>query len=147
MIREKGLEKLTFRLRNAVMSIISYAYLMKKDYEAALEYFPESLTTTHALQVSVIRTHYIFFFLMLIEKGQLPKVTDLSMEKMIQQVVKTGNVHARGVGYLFKAQMLEKEGRPPGEILKALRLAAKWAKECGKISTTASMSFPLSCRP
>ena len=133
MIHEKGLDNLTFRLKNAALGILSYAYLMKNDYQLALEFFPKSLTSTHALLVSGIRTHYIFYFLMLMEKGQLPRITDISMEKMIQDVIKTGNIHARGVGYLFKAQMLEKENKHPKEILSALNQAIKCIKESGHV--------------
>jgi transcriptional regulator with GAF, ATPase, and Fis domain len=141
MIQEKGLDTITFRLKNAALGILSYAYLMKNDYQLALEYFPKSLTTTHALKVSGIRTHYIFFFLMLMEKGKLPKVADVSMEKMIEKVLKTGNIHARGVGYLFKARMMEKEGKPPKDILKPLKLAMNYTKESGHVIQLAKMQL------
>jgi len=133
MIRKKGLKTLSSRYKNAILDILSYAYLLNKDFKRALEFFPQSFSTTQALLLSGSRTHYIFSFLMLMEKGQLPKITDVSMEKMINKVTKTGNVHARSVGYLFKAHFLKNKGRPPHEILKALKQSIKWTKESGHV--------------
>ena len=133
MIRKKGMKTLSSRYKNAFSDILSYAYLLNQDVKRALELFPQPITKTHALLLSGTRTHYIFSFLMLMEKGQIPKITDVSMEKMINKVTKTGNVHARGVGYLFKAHFLKNNGRSPHESLKALKQSIKWTKESGHV--------------
>ena len=132
-IKNTLFEKLSPFSRFVFHRFSAAAFALKKEYGKTVTHIREIT----ALGISIF-TRNIFiredgFIQMAVdmEEDELFALSGQTAEQIIQSALKGRNVFTRGMGYLFKARLLMKKERPPGEILKSLKLSIKWLKTSG----------------
>lgn len=102
----------------------SDAFALKKDYDKAIEHAERALTEMGLSQWPAQ--------LPILWKGDgFRRIPGYEPEQFVLHAVKSRNVFAKGLGYSLRAHLLRKSNRPAKEILRSLKLSAKWFKESG----------------
>ena len=89
-----------------------------------------------ALRDQVKLTVYLYPYLMelclAMKEGNLAPIEGLSLEKMIQSMIKGKNIFLKGVAYRYEAILRKRSGEPYEKIHQSLEKSMKWLKESGQ---------------
>ena len=111
--------------------LLAYAHYLKADSEKAIDYLKEFLSLSDQVKITVQPYPYLLTILWSMEEGKLPRVSGLSLENVLNRMIRNENIFMKGVAYRFKAALQKKEGLPPRTIIKSLNTSIKWLEESG----------------
>ncbi|MGD9031676.1 MAG: sigma 54-interacting transcriptional regulator [Desulfobacteraceae bacterium] len=112
--------------------ILAYAYYLKGAKKQALKYLHEFLRESRKVQATVYLYPYLMELCLAMKKGELPSIDGLSLEKVVQTMMKGKNIFLKGVTYRFQATLHQMAGRPHEKITQSLKKSIKWLEESGQ---------------
>ena len=77
------------------------------------------------------------------EQGMLPRIEGLSLEKEIDEAIRSRNIYMRGMGYRYRALARKGKGHTPRSIIQDLTQAVKWLEVSGHQIDLARVKFEL----
>ena len=107
-------------------------YYWKGDYKESADYlknYMQIIKENEALGMPIASYGYVLKLCWEMEKGNYPKIADLSLEHAVDHPINSEHVFYKGYGYRYKALMLKKRGKSSKEVLKNLKLSLRWLKE------------------
>jgi transcriptional regulator with GAF, ATPase, and Fis domain len=111
---------------------LAYAYYLKDENKQALRYLREFFRESRKVQATVYLYPYLMELCLAMKKGELPSIDGLSLEKVVQKMMKGKNIFLKGVAYRFQATLHQMTGRPHEKITQSLRKSIKWLEESGQ---------------
>ena len=112
--------------------VLAYAYYLKGEKKQAVRYLSEFLRESRKVKVTVYVYPYLMELCLAMEEGDLPPVEGLSLEKMIQSMIKGKNIFLKGVAYRYEAILRKRSGAPYEKICQSLEKSMKWLAESGQ---------------
>jgi transcriptional regulator with GAF, ATPase, and Fis domain len=112
--------------------VLAYAYYLKGDRKQTLRYLSEFLQQSRKVKISVYLYPYLMELCLAMQQGDLPLIEGLSLEKMIQSMIKGKNIFLKGVAYRYEAILRKKSGEPHEKIIRTLEKSMKWLEESGQ---------------
>ncbi len=111
---------------------LAYAYYLKGDTEQSLQNLREFLHHTRKVHTTVYLYPYLLELGSAMDKGELPAVEGLSLEREIQSTISGHNIFLKGVACRFQAQQWQREGRPREDVIRSLRDSITNLEESGQ---------------
>jgi transcriptional regulator with GAF, ATPase, and Fis domain len=112
--------------------VLAYAYYLKGEKKQAVRYLSEFLRESRKVKVTVYLYPYLMELCLAMKEGNLPPIEGLSLEKMIQSMIKGKNIFLKGVAYRYEAILRKRSGEPYEKIHQSLEKSMKWLKESGQ---------------
>ncbi|NPU83767.1 MAG: sigma 54-interacting transcriptional regulator [Syntrophaceae bacterium] len=111
---------------------LAYAYYLKGDTEQSLQNLREFLHHTRKVHTTVYLYPYLLELRAAMDRGELPAMEELCLDKDIQAMIGGHNIFLKGVAYRFQAQQWQREGRPREEVIRSLRDSIANIEESGQ---------------
>ena len=112
--------------------VLAYAYYLKGENKQAVRYLSEFLRESRKVKVTVYLYPYLMELCLAMKEGNLPPIEGLSLEKMIQSMIKGKNIFLKGVAYRYEAILRKRSGEPYEKIIQSLEKSMKWLEESGQ---------------
>ena len=112
--------------------VLAYAYYLKGEKKQAVRYLSEFLRESRKVKVTVYLYPYLMELCLAMKEGNLAPIEGLSLEKMIQSMIKGKNIFLKGVAYRYEAILRKRSGEPYEKIHQSLEKSMKWLKESGQ---------------
>ena len=112
--------------------VLAYAYYLRGENKQALRYLSEFLRESRKVKATVYLYPYLMELCLAMKKGDLPPIEGLSLEKMIQSMIKGKNIFLKGVAYRYEAILKKRSGEPNVKIIRSLKKSMKWLEESGQ---------------
>jgi len=112
--------------------VLAYAYYLKGEKKQAVRYLSEFLRESRKVKVTVYLYPYLMELCLAMKEGNLPPVEGLSLEKLIQSMIRGKNIFLKGVAYRYEAILKRMAGEPHTKIIQSLEKSIKWLEESGQ---------------
>jgi transcriptional regulator with GAF, ATPase, and Fis domain len=111
---------------------LAYAYYLKGEKKQAVRYLSEFLRESRKVKVTVYLYPYLMELCLAMKNGDLPPIEGLSLEKLIQSMIKGKNIFLKGVAYRYEAILRKRSGEPSEKIIQSLEKSMRWLEESGQ---------------
>lgn len=111
--------------------MLAFVYYLTDNTKQSMRFLKEFLTLSSEVQVTVWPHSYLMELCWAMEQGKLPRISGLSLEQEVSQVLKGRNVFMRGVAYRFQALLERKGGLGHERIIRSLNRSLKYLRESG----------------
>lgn len=122
---------------------LATGYYRKGNYELATDHLQRFLKARKQVQINLRFYSYAFELCFAIKNGELPPVTDISLEKEIKECIAGKNVFLKGVAYRYEALLQKKEGVPTENIMQSLNKSIAFLTESGHQLELAMSQFEM----
>ena len=111
--------------------LFAYGYFLKGENDKAIKYLKEFISLREHVKITVQPYPYLLSILWSMEEGNFPKISGLSFEKVLRQMIRDDNIFMRGVAYRFKVLLQKREGLPLEKLINSINTSIKWLEESG----------------
>ena len=94
--------------------LMAYGHFLKGENQRAIDYLKNFLSIRDRVKIIVQPYPYLLEILWSMEEGRLPRVSGLSFEKVLHQMIRDENILMKGVAYRFRAMLKQKKRDPRG---------------------------------
>ena len=112
--------------------VLAYAYYLRGENKQAVRYLSEFLRESRKVKATVYLYPYLMELCLAMKKGDLPPIEGLSLEKIVQSMIKGKNIFLKGVAYRYEAILKKRSGAPNEKIIRSLEKSLKWLEESGQ---------------
>lgn len=113
------------------------------DYQSASIFLHDFLDLSQQAQMYFRSFPVVLELCWSMEQGLLPRIDGLSLEKEINDAIRSRNIYMRGMGYRHRALVRKQQGHPRRIILQDLTQAVKWLEISGHQIDLARVKFEL----
>ena len=110
---------------------LSFAYFLNENNERCRAYLHEFLRESENVHLPLRSNNYLIELCWAMEQGRISRISGLSIDKEINQMIKGENIFLKGVAYRFQALLQKQRGLPNDRIIQSLNLSQKWLEESG----------------
>ncbi len=110
---------------------LSYAYFLNGKNEKCICYLHKFLRESQNVHLPVRSNNYLIELCWVMEQGMISRISDLSMDKEINQKIEGENIFLKGVAYRFQALLQKQRGFSNDKIIESLNLSQKYLLESG----------------
>ncbi len=110
---------------------LALAYFLKKEQRSAVAHLQEFLKASEQVQITIRPYSFMLELCWAMEKGELPPIPGLSLEKELTKAFSGKNVFLQGVACRYKALLQIQKEAPSKEIMDSLRDSVKFLAESG----------------
>jgi len=112
-------------------SALAYAYYLKDEKQQTLRYLREFFEDSRKVQATVNLYPYVLELGLAMRRGDLPTADELSIEKVIGEMVGGENIFLKGVAHRFRAELLRMQSGPARKVSDAIEESVKWLEKSG----------------
>ncbi len=123
--------------------MLALAYFLREEKKKAVSYLSKFVATSTQAQVTVRPYPYLLELCWAMEKGELARIPELSLEQEIGQMIQGKNIFMKGVAYRYQGLRQRKANRPRGEILRSFVQSLRFLEESGHHFETAKTRLEL----
>ncbi|HBL24269.1 MAG TPA: hypothetical protein DDZ40_09160 [Deltaproteobacteria bacterium] len=119
---------------NSVRLAFAYAHYLGGDNRQAIRYVRQFLRDSGGVvQVHLLLYPYLSELSWAMETGDFPAIPELSLERIINQMLSIRNVFARGTAFRYQALMGQRKGWSNAKVVRSLKLSARYHEKSGDL--------------
>jgi formate hydrogenlyase transcriptional activator len=122
---------------------LALAYFLIENNEGCLTRLHEFLRESENVHLPVRSNNYLIELCWAMEQGKLSRISGLSLNEEMNQMIKGENIFLRGVAYRFQALLQKQMGLPNDEIIQSFNLSQKCLEDSGHQSELAKTYLEL----
>ena len=110
---------------------LSYSHFLNGNNEKCSAYLKEFLRESENVHLPLRLNNYLIELCWAMEQGRLSRISDLSIEKEINEMIKGENIFLRGVAFRYQALIQKQRGFPNDKIIQSLNSSHKCIEKSG----------------
>jgi formate hydrogenlyase transcriptional activator len=126
-----------------VTLVLAHVHYLMGNKKESLQHLRRFLKNSKGMQANMLLYPYLMEICWAMERGELPSIPGLSLEREIDRMLKLKNTCMKGIAYRYQALLGKSKGWPNQKIAQLLTLSVKWLKDSGYLIELAKTQLEL----
>jgi formate hydrogenlyase transcriptional activator len=126
-----------------VRIMMSFAYYLKGEKKKCIRYLKDFLEKSRKVQATVLPYPYLLALALAMEKGELPRIKGVSLEKEINAKLRGKNLYSKSLGFRYRSYLHRLNQESVDLPIECLETAKEWAEQSGHAIEHARVNIDL----